>query len=134
MTGKETYIGQTGRHAHASASVTLLTNGSLKVSLGSVVRPGLYSNITIPEAYKLTNRELMRCVGEAVVDMASHQFRMYGDPHDVSACITAAVEATHKLIKDGTPKVWYNRRHYGPLKQGTIRTLDIPNPVRPNWK
>ena len=108
-------------------------DGSLIMSLGSFNRPGLYSHFKIEEAHKMSERELLQAAGLAITSLADHQFRSYGDNHDIPKTMHAVIEAVHKIIKDGTPRVWVNKRHFQPFREGTVKTMDVPNPERPNW-
>lgn len=134
MTDRVAKIGEEGsRHKEPAVKLDVKPNGSLIVSLGSFTRPGLYSSLEIKEAHRMTYREMLKATGIVVASLAEHQGRNFLDNHDVGKTMEAVIEATAKILKDGTPRVWVNKRHYEPFAIGTVKTMDIPNPTRPNW-
>lgn len=108
-------------------------DGSLEISLGSFTRPGLYSTLTVDGAYKMTQRELLKAAGIVVARLADYQGRQFLDNHDIEHTMLSVLEAVDKIMADGTPRVWVNKREFEPYKKGTVETLKIHNPERPNW-
>lgn len=116
-----------------ATKIELKPDGTVIVSLGSINKPGLYSHIEIKDAHNMTERDLYRSVGLCVAELADRQYLRYLDNHDVGGSVLSALEALHKMMKDGTPRVWMNKRFYEPSDVGSRKTIDIPNPSRQNW-
>lgn len=120
-----------------TVKISLMSDGSIEVAVGSGVKPGRLSKQSIPDCRSRSEREILRAVAFVTHKLADHQVRTFGDNHDESALIKAAVGATKELLDDPKSMSKYkNPRMFAPAEKGDaggIKTQNIDKPARPNW-
>lgn len=105
----------------------------LNVALGSHNKPGLYSDLDVPDAHRCSQRELLQAVSFCLVRLMIHQNQTYLDQHNELDTIKAGKEVLSAFISAGGAKTHVNRKTFSSYHKSGQKTMDIPNPTRPNW-
>lgn len=77
--------------------------GKLQVKIGSAVKPGRATVVTIEDAAKMNEDERRKAVGRAAAGAALRMNELFGDDFDPSEIIRKADDALHKLMATARP-------------------------------